>query len=410
MKLYFMCDKIQVGMEMTGVRLMRYGQKSHFIKTVSVCLTAVLLWNAGFTVQATKIGDMENQIQDDKNALGDIKDQISGLEDEQDILEEEISDLDAELLNTMTSVGLLEDDIAQKKTEIATAEKEYEEAKKKEEEQYEAMVIRIQYMYENGEQSYLSILLEAGSLSEFLNRADYVCSIYEYDRKFLKEYEESKKLVEKLWNKLVDEKAELEKQTEELKEQSACLEQLLAEKKKASDNYEAQIAKAKQEAAIYKTKIRQEEKELKKLKEEERRKNAANNIGNINVTKFDVSIIDNAPGSDLGKKIAKYGCQFIGNPYVMGGTSLTKGTDCSGFTYRIYKDFGYNIDRTSTQQRSNGVAVAQGSEQPGDIICYSGHVGLYVGGGYIVHASSRKTGIKISKMGYRPILAIRRII
>ena len=121
-------------------------------------------------------------------------------------------------------------------------------------------------------------------------------------------------------------------------------------------------------------------------------------------------IVDAAKGSDVGKQIAKYGLQFIGNPYVWGGTSLTKGADCSGFTYRIYKDFGYNISRTSRQQRSDGTSVKYEDAQPGDLICYSGHVGLYIGGGYIVHASNERTGIKVSKATYRQILSVRRIL
>ena len=121
-------------------------------------------------------------------------------------------------------------------------------------------------------------------------------------------------------------------------------------------------------------------------------------------------MINGATGSELGKKIAQYGCQFVGNPYVMGGTSLTNGADCSGFTYRIYKDFGYNIPRTSYEQRSCGTGVSYENAQPGDLICYDGHVAMYIGGGKIVHASTAKTGIKISNATYRTILAVRRVI
>ncbi len=381
------------------------------MQIAALSLSVVLLFEAASIVQATSIKDVEEQIKGDKNALNEINGQISDLEDEQDLIEEEISDLDSELINTMTAIGLLEDDIAVKEEEIATAELEYEAAKKQEEEQYAAMKIQIQYMYENGNDSYMVMLLEAGSFSELLNKAEYVNSIYEYSWNLFEEYQANRILVEELQAKLATEKADLETDKAEMKEQSVYLDQLLEQKKAASANFDAQIARAKQEAAVYKTKIKQEEAQLKALKEEERRKQTAANTSNITVTKFDVSIIDKAPGTDLGRKIAKYGCQFIGNPYVSGGTSLTNGADCSGFTYRIYKDFGYDIPRTSTQQRSAGKEVASLDQaQPGDLICYSGHVALYVGGGYVVHASSKRTGIKVSRADYKPILAIRRII
>ena len=158
--------------------------------------------------------------------------------------------------------------------------------------------------------------------------------------------------------------------------------------------------------------IAEEAKQIKKLQDEEARKKATAQVvnGTYTVKAFDTSIISSSAGSDLGKKIAMYGCQFIGNPYVAGGTSLTNGADCSGFIYRIYSDFGYKVPRNSYSLRSAGTAVDYANAQPGDVICYEGHVAMYVGGGYIVHASTQKTGIKISKATYRPILTVRRII
>ena len=115
-------------------------------------------------------------------------------------------------------------------------------------------------------------------------------------------------------------------------------------------------------------------------------------------------------GSGLGSQVASYACQFVGNPYVYGGTSLTNGTDCSGFTSSVYRNFGVSLPHSSGAQRSCGYAVGSLAEAlPGDIICYSGHVGIYIGGGQIVHASTAATGIKISNASYRSILAIRRI-
>ncbi len=115
-------------------------------------------------------------------------------------------------------------------------------------------------------------------------------------------------------------------------------------------------------------------------------------------------------GSELGKSVANFACQFVGNPYVWGGTSLTEGADCSGFVMSVYNNFGVSLPHSSSADRNVGSAV-NGLEnaQPGDIICYSGHVAIYIGNGQIVHASTAKTGIIISNASYRSILSIRRI-
>lgn len=117
-----------------------------------------------------------------------------------------------------------------------------------------------------------------------------------------------------------------------------------------------------------------------------------------------------AEGLALGQQIASYACQFVGNPYVYGGSSLTNGTDCSGFTMAVYAQFGYSLSHSSAVQMSQGMAVSLDAVQPGDIICYSGHVGLYIGGGQIVHASTESTGIIISNMYYTSPIGARRIV
>ena len=115
-------------------------------------------------------------------------------------------------------------------------------------------------------------------------------------------------------------------------------------------------------------------------------------------------------GSDMGRAVAEYACQFVGNPYVYGGTSLTEGADCSGFVMSVYANFGVSLPHSSKADRTQGYAVdGLANAQPGDLICYSGHVALYIGNGQIVHASSSKTGIIISNADYKTILAIRRI-
>lgn len=115
-------------------------------------------------------------------------------------------------------------------------------------------------------------------------------------------------------------------------------------------------------------------------------------------------------GSEMGKAVINYATQFVGNPYVYGGSSLTNGTDCSGFVMSVYSNFGVSLPHSSSALRSKGYDVG-GLEnaQPGDIVCYSGHVGLYFGNGQIVHASTSRTGIIVSSATYRNILTVRRI-
>lgn len=127
-------------------------------------------------------------------------------------------------------------------------------------------------------------------------------------------------------------------------------------------------------------------------------------------TEAAINAVATTQGSQIGKAVADYALQFVGNPYVYGGTSLTNGTDCSGFVLSVYANFGVSLPHSSSAQRSRGYEVGGiANAQPGDIVCYSGHVGIYIGNGQIVHASSAKTGIKISTATYKNILAVRRI-
>lgn len=134
-------------------------------------------------------------------------------------------------------------------------------------------------------------------------------------------------------------------------------------------------------------------------------------IPDIHIAKNESEIID--PKGNTGTDVVEFAKQFLGNPYVWGGTSLTNGADCSGFVQSVYRRFGYNLSRTSAQQRHEGIAVSSLSEaMPGDLICYDGHIGIFAGHDVgLIHASNRRSGIIISgNPSYRPILAIRRII
>lgn len=388
--------------------------------------------NRSMVAMATSIGEVQENIRQREAEIQALIQQIESLEDEQDLIEEQIADLNGEIINTMTSIGLLEDQIKEKETQlvekgsqivdkqiqIEATEAEYHAAVEREEAQRQNMVDCARMVYENQEVSYLSSLLEGNGLSDILNQMDYIEKVYEYSMGRLEAYMEAKDQVHDLWDRLELEKAELEEQRAgleqdklELEANEAELQDLkrdlnvkLARKKQESANFEAEIAKAQREAAVAKKQLQQDQQKLKQLQAAQ---NAANRT--IPTTNY-TALIDSASGSDLGKKIAKFACQYVGNPYVSGGTSLTNGADCSGFTYRVYQEFGYSIPRTSYQQRSVGTGVTYENAQPGDLICYDGHVAMYIGSGMIVHASSAKTGIKVSRAQYRTILAVRRII
>lgn len=171
-------------------------------------------------------------------------------------------------------------------------------------------------------------------------------------------------------------------------------------------------SKAEEEARLAK-----EAEERKKAQAAARAQAERNNTNTNTNTETDTS--NNTPpaatyavgeGSEMGVAVAEYALQFVGNPYVYGGSSLTNGTDCSGFVMSVYANFGVSLPHSSASDRSQGYAVdGLANAQPGDLICYSGHVALYIGNGQIVHASNKRTGIIVSQADYRKILAIRRI-
>lgn len=318
---------------------------------------------------------------------------------------------------------------------------------------------RIQFMYEQGDSAYLQVLLESQNYADMVNKADYIESLYEYDKQLLAGYVESKNQVAELKGRLEDEEADLEASNYELQQEEAALQTLVDEQKKTVANFDAQLASAKKKAASYKQQLEDQTAQIKKLeeeaaakkkKEEEARKKQeqerkqqqqANQTQTIDTgngaqqtTGGDPAQVDTGDdaqttdpgtvdtgntgkgtdsmnagagavtgGSGVGQQAANYACNFVGNPYKFGGTSLTNGTDCSGFTQAVYAHFGISLPRDSYSQRSCGTEVSYANAQPGDIICYAGHVALYLGNGQIVHASTERTGITYGYATYRTI-------
>ena len=432
--------------------------KKGYRRLLAIGLCAAVFFKGPCQVQATEKDVLKQQNQKDQDRLEDIDDQVNELEGEQEGIDAEIETLSNEIAQIMASISLLEEEIEAKKAQIEQAKIDLEEAQKVERKQYEAMKIRVKAMYESGETSVLDIIFSASSMQDMLNKADYVEKMHEYDKKVFVNYQIARQNVEDLKETLEIEESELEAVQEGLEEERASVEEARSELEAISADYAVQISKAKQQAEIYKTQIKQRNAQIKKIEEEERRKaeeerkrkeeeerrrkeeeerrrkeeeakknnnnNDANTAQNNNNEDRDSApanenaskvtagkdTVASSSGSAKGKEVANYACGFVGNPYVAGGTSLTKGADCSGFTQSVYKAFGYSLPRNSTSQRSVGKEVSYAEAEPGDIICYPGHVAIYIGNGKIVHASSAKTGIKISNALYRDILCVRRVV
>ena len=427
-----------------------------------ILLSLIMFMEIVVPVRATTISGVKKEQQKTQNNLNSVNQQITAIQSNQAQAQEELDQLSDQLVDILTSIDICQDEIAVKEKEIEQAKKDYEDARKKEEDQYASMKKRIQFMYEQGDSAYLQVLLESQNYADMVNKADYIESLYEYDKQLLAGYVESKNQVAELKGRLEDEEADLEASNYELQQEEAALQTLVDEQKKTVADFDAQLASAKKKAASYKQQLEDQTAQIKKLeeeaaakkkKEEEARKkqeqerkqqqqasqtqtidtgNGAQQTTGDDPAQVDTGddaqttdsgTVDTGKGTDsmnagagavtggsgVGQQAANYACNFVGNPYKFGGTSLTNGTDCSGFTQAVYAHFGISLPRDSYSQRSCGTEVSYANAQPGDIICYAGHVALYLGNGQIVHASTERTGITYGYATYRTILSVRRV-
>ena len=446
-----------------------------------VCLTLALLISASqvMTVSASREEELREEAAYTSSQLDATYSYINDLGAQIESLNAEIASLDQDLVNTMVNIEVLNTDISNKEAEIQKTRKNLKRAKANKEKQYEAMKLRIQYLYENGgSNAWYNLMLDSNDLSELLNKAEYTQKMYKYDRDALNKYVETIKEIKTLGVQLNGEKAELEDMKAEQEANQANLEVQISEKQSAANNASNEIAYAQQQANEYAALLEEQTAEIQRLEaeriaaEEEARRQAeaeaaaaaaaaeeANNqeedtdaedadgeedyteedgtyeedgsedvvtdeYGNVidednTVEDTDYSESGSTDSSvsysGSGSSVADYATQFVGNPYVYGGTSLTNGADCSGFVQSVYANFGVSLPRTSYDQMNVGTEVSYSEAQPGDLICYGGHVAIYLGGGRIVHASNSAPypagGIKISdKAAYRTILSVRRVM
>lgn len=456
-----------------------------------LCLTLGLMLTISQAVPAGATS-RKDQLKQDKAAaqsqLAAQESKINNLEDQKQTLSAEIDQLDSDLVNIMVEIEILDGELSDKEAQIEQTKADLAVAEENKQKQYEAMKKRIQYLYEKGgDDAWAQMLFQASDFTSLLNHAEYVQQMYDSDRNSLEEFKETVQQVKDLGDQLDSEKAELEEMNQEYQNRQASMQTQLEEKKATSSDYDAQIAQAQSQAAQYTELIRQQNAEIQKIEEEEKKaaeeaarkaaeeaakkaaaeeaakkaqeeankkaadeaakkaaeaskkssstsgSNTAASSGSSTSSKNNTSgssssaatSKDNGSSSSgssgssgssvsynpTGQSVVNYACQFVGNPYVWGGTSLTNGADCSGFIMSVYAKFGVSLPHSSGAMAGCGRGVSYSEAMPGDIICYAGHVAIYMGGGQIVHASNAKDGIKISgNAAYRPIVAVRRVL
>ena len=364
--------------------------------------------------------------------------------------------LEEELVRLLALKDILESDMEELKTQIQEADRDYRQAEEKRQRQYDILKKRIQFLYEEGDITYLDILLKAKNIGDVVSQTEYFRQLYEYDQEIIQRYEKLKQEAAGKKELLEEKQSQLEVMEEENESQQKELEGFIAARQKESSGFALELEAAQARAAqaagevIRKTeeirilRARQEEERIRQEKERIRQEQesagqesgaagrepggagrepggagrepggAGQESGSAGTAQDSVGTaggrsVKSIGGTEFGRNVADYALQFVGNPYVYGGTSLTGGTDCSGYTQSVYRHFGVSIPRTSGEQAGFGREIPYEDMEPGDLVCYSGHVAMYIGGGRIVHASSRKEGIKVSNdPAYRTIVSIRR--
>ena len=375
--------------------------------------------------------DAEKKKSQAEQDLKDKKNEINGLKDQQQITADDIKNKSAKLDEILAAQKKLQTDITSKQAEIEQNQKDLAAAQEKQQEQYDAMKKRIQFMYENSaEDNIWTAIIESNGITDMLNRIEYVSDVYDSDRALMDSYQAAVEQVKEIGTKLDNDMNELTAMQDDYEKQQADVEAAIVALENQKEQYASQIAQAQQQADNYQNIITAQGKIIQE--QEAAAAAAAAAAARANSSSSSSSYDGGGAGkggsiaSDYaagggknpgastgvsGSSVVSYAMQFVGNPYVWGGNSLTNGVDCSGFVHEVYAHFGISTPRYSQAFKSVGQAVSFDNIQPGDVVVYPGHVAIYAGGGVIVEAQSTKAGITANRsVQCHTILAIRRLV
>lgn len=371
---------------------------------------------------------------------------VDNLESQKKAVQKEVDTLQADLTKILTKINDIDTQMTTKGEKIIQAKADLDVAQEKEKKQYAEMKHRIKIMYENGTGSMLAKVFESGSIAEMLKQAEYVQAVHEKDREYLESYIETKEEIASLKTGLEKDMDKLKKLKQESAEQKDTLSKTLEAKKTEVADLDQQLQAAAQKAA---------EEAARKAAEEEKKKQqqvaankpsgnsqsggssnntsggSSNNVsgGGSDSSNSGGTGGNNSYGSDtsgggnsnsgntntgdqsVGQAIVAAARTYIGTPYVYGGTSYS-GIDCSGLTMRAHQAVGISIPRTSATQAGSGKNVGSlANALPGDVICYPGHVAIYIGNERVIHAPTEGQTVKEASVymgSSQPITAIRR--